>query len=252
MRDVACHLEKEINGGWHIGIPARLHTIVSFSWCVKSNLGFGYNAYHGALTLIQGQPFTKFYDFTPSLTMASRDKDQQGLFPPLVLVFPCFPPFLSLNHKLVGCLAMFWPQASICTSLWWEKQMYIPFDGTIHSVVVQALLWVGETWEWPGLSWNLWEPIHHDPYTHHTASGGQTQWQELGGSPCQQTEHNIGQGGGGLGAGMQSIIFWPDITICHEQRASLAARYSLTCTHLASSYRASAIHIYTVGTCGWH
>lgn len=69
-------LRVETNGKWHVGIPAKLDTVASFSWCVKLNLGFGSYACHGTPTLIQSQHFTTFYDFTTSLTF--KDNGQLG------------------------------------------------------------------------------------------------------------------------------------------------------------------------------
>lgn len=133
--------------------------MVSFSWCVKLNLGFGYYACHGALT--HPEPvFHKFYDFTPSLT--SRDNGQLGeraagaLSPP-GLSFPSL--LFSLKHKLGGCLALLWPYPSICIPLPVECREE-------WGLVTQTSLWVGEGWERPGPGRSLSEPLHQDLYTY--------------------------------------------------------------------------------------
>lgn len=71
------HLEKDTRGGWQVEILARNSRRLNlFSWRVKLNLGFGYYACHGALTVIQSKQFAKFYNVAPSLT--SKDDGHSG------------------------------------------------------------------------------------------------------------------------------------------------------------------------------
>lgn len=169
-RNVGSHPEKETNGRWHMGIPAKLAynclifmvSHIKFRLWLQS-IAWGSNShaepiFHKILQLytvsdLQGQWWL-------------GRKTSRGCF---LSQSQFVLPSHSLNCKLVGCLVMLWPHPSIYISLhvkWWEKGVL-----TVHfktqPVMAKALLWVGESWEWPGPSWSCWEPLCHDPYTYH-------------------------------------------------------------------------------------